>query len=171
VPAAHLLAGEGAGFAIAQGRLGPGRIHHCMRSIGMAERAIEMMCARVEERVAFGRPLADQGVIRQWIAQSRIEVEQLRLLTFKAAWLMDTVGVRGAHTEIQAIKVAAPLTVQGILDRAIQVHGGMGVSQDTPLAAMLAGIRTLRLADGPDEVHLAALGKHEIKRQRERRGG
>ena len=164
-----VLAGEGAGFAIAQGRLGPGRIHHCMRSIGMAERAIELMCERVEARVAFGRPLADQGVIRQWIAQSRIEVEQLRLLTFKAAWLMDTVGVRGAHTEIQAIKVAAPLTVQGILDRAIQAHGGMGVSQDTPLAAMLAGIRTLRLADGPDEVHLAALGKHEIKRQRERR--
>jgi acyl-CoA dehydrogenase len=169
VPAGNLLAAEGAGFAIAQGRLGPGRIHHCMRSIGMAERAIEMMCERVEERVAFGKPLADQGVIRQWIAQSRIEVEQLRLLTFKAAWLMDTVGVRGAHTEIQAIKVAAPLTVQGILDRAIQVHGGMGVSQDTPLAAMLAGVRTLRLADGPDEVHLAALGKYEIKRQRERR--
>ena len=169
VPVANLLAGEGAGFAIAQGRLGPGRIHHCMRSIGMAERAIELMCERVEARVAFGRPLADQGVIRQWIAQSRIEVEQLRLLTFKAAWLMDTVGVRGAHTEIQAIKVAAPLTVQGILDRAIQAQGGMGVSQDTPLAAMLAGIRTLRLADGPDEVHLAALGKHEIKRQRERR--
>jgi acyl-CoA dehydrogenase len=171
VPASNLLAAEGAGFAIAQGRLGPGRIHHCMRSIGMAERAIEMMCERVEGRVAFGRPLADQGVIRQWIAQSRIEVEQLRLLTFKAAWLMDTVGVRGAHTEIQAIKVAAPLTVQTILDRAIQVHGGMGVSQDTPLAAMLAGVRTLRLADGPDEVHLAALGKHEIKKQRERREG
>jgi acyl-CoA dehydrogenase len=169
VPAGNLLAAEGAGFAIAQGRLGPGRIHHCMRTIGMAERAIEMMCERVEERIAFGKPLAEQGVIRQWIAQSRIEVEQLRLLTFKAAWLMDTVGVRGAHTEIQAIKVAAPLTVQSILDRAIQVHGGMGVSQDTPLAAMLAGVRTLRLADGPDEVHLAALGKYEIKRQRERR--
>ena len=169
VPAGNLLAGEGAGFAIAQGRLGPGRIHHCMRTIGMAERAIEMMCERVESRVAFGRPLSEQGVIRQWIAQSRIEVEQLRLLTFKAAWLMDTVGVRGAHTEIQAIKVAAPLTVQAILDRAIQVHGGMGVSQDTPLAAMLAGVRTLRLADGPDEVHLAALGKYEVKRQRERR--
>jgi len=169
VPVANLLAAEGAGFAIAQGRLGPGRIHHCMRVIGMAERAIELMCERVEQRVAFGRPLADQGVIRQWIAQSRIEVEQLRLLTFKAAWLMDTVGVRGAHTEIQAIKVAAPLTVQTILDRAIQAHGGMGVSQDTPLAAMLAGVRTLRLADGPDEVHLSALGKHEIKKQRERR--
>jgi acyl-CoA dehydrogenase len=169
VPVANLLAAEGAGFAIAQGRLGPGRIHHCMRVIGMAERAIELMCERVEQRVAFGRPLADQGVIRQWIAQSRIEVEQLRLLTLKAAWLMDTVGVRGAHTEIQAIKVAAPLTVQTILDRAIQAHGGMGVSQDTPLAAMLAGVRTLRLADGPDEVHLSALGKHEIKKQRERR--
>ena len=169
VPAGNLLAAEGAGFAIAQGRLGPGRIHHCMRSIGMAERAIELMCERVEGRVAFGRPLADQGVIREWIARSRIEVEQLRLLTLKAAWLMDTVGVRGAHTEIQAIKVAAPLTVQTILDRAIQAFGGMGVSQDTPLAAMLAGVRTLRLADGPDEVHLAALGKHEVKRQRERR--
>lgn len=169
VPAGNLLAAEGAGFAIAQGRLGPGRIHHCMRSIGMAERAIELMCERVEGRVAFGRPLADQGVIREWIARSRIEVEQLRLLTLKAAWLMDTVGVRGAHTEIQAIKVAAPMTVQTILDRAIQAFGGMGVSQDTPLAAMLAGVRTLRLADGPDEVHLAALGKHEVKRQRERR--
>ena len=171
VPAGNLLAMEGAGFAIAQGRLGPGRIHHCMRTIGMAERAIELMCARVEERVAFGRPLADQGVIREWIARSRIEVEQLRLLTLKAAWLMDTVGVRGAHTEIQAIKVAAPLTVQGILDRAIQAFGGMGVSQDTPLAAMQAGIRPLRLADGPDEVHLAALGKYEIRKQRERREG
>lgn len=171
VPAANLLAGEGDGFAIAQGRLGPGRIHHCMRSIGMAERAIEMMCERVDGRIAFGRPLADQGVIREWIARSRIEVEQLRLLTLKAAWLMDTVGVRGAHTEIQAIKVAAPITVQTILDRAIQAFGGMGVSQDTPLAAMLAGVRTLRLADGPDEVHLAALGKHEVKKQRERRGG
>ncbi|MBM3687419.1 MAG: acyl-CoA dehydrogenase [Actinobacteria bacterium] len=170
VPAANLLAGEGDGFAIAQGRLGPGRIHHCMRSIGMAERAIELMCERVEGRVAFGRPLADQGVIREWIARSRIEVEQLRLLTLKAAWLMDTVGVRGAHTEIQAIKVAAPITVQTILDRAIQAFGGMGVSQDTPLAAMHAGVRTLRLADGPDEVHLAALGKHEVKKQRERRG-
>lgn len=170
VPAGNLLAGEGDGFAIAQGRLGPGRIHHCMRSIGMAERAIELMCERVESRVAFGRPLADQGVIREWIARSRIEIEQLRLLTLKAAWLMDTVGVRGAHTEIQAIKVAAPLTVQVILDRAIQAFGGMGVSQDTPLAAMLAGIRTLRLADGPDEVHLASLGKHEVKKQRERRG-
>jgi acyl-CoA dehydrogenase len=171
VPAGNLLAVEGAGFAIAQGRLGPGRIHHCMRSIGMAERAIELMCERVDGRVAFGRPLADQGVIREWIARSRIEVEQLRLLTLKAAWLMDTVGVRGAHTEIQAIKVAAPITVQGILDRAIQAHGGMGVSQDTPLAAMQVGIRTLRLADGPDEVHLAALGKYEIKKQRERREG
>ena len=170
VPAANLLVSEGAGFAIAQGRLGPGRIHHCMRSIGMAERAIELMCERVEGRVAFGRPLAEQGVIREWIARSRIEIEQLRLLTLKAAWLMDTVGVRGAHTEIQAIKAAAPMTVQTILDRAVQAFGGMGVSQDTPLAAMLAGIRTLRLADGPDEVHLAALGKHEVKKQRERRG-
>jgi len=170
VPASNLIAGEGDGFFIAQARLGPGRIHHCMRSIGMAERAIELMCERVEGRVTFGRPLADQGVIREWIARSRIEIEQLRLLTLKAAWLMDTVGVRGAHTEIQAIKIAAPLTVQGILDRAMQAFGAMGLSQDTPLAAMFAGIRTLRLADGPDEVHLSALGKHEVKRQRERRG-
>ena len=170
VPASNLIAGEGDGFFIAQARLGPGRIHHCMRSIGMAERAIELMCERVEGRVTFGRPLADQGVIREWIARSRIEIEQLRLLTLKAAWLMDTVGVRGAHTEIQAIKIAAPLTVQGILDRAMQAFGAMGLSQDTPLAGMFAGIRTLRLADGPDEVHLSALGKHEVKRQRERRG-
>ncbi|MGI9196549.1 MAG: acyl-CoA dehydrogenase family protein [Candidatus Nanopelagicales bacterium] len=169
VPASNLIAGEGDGFFIAQARLGPGRIHHCMRTMGIAERAIELMCERVSGRVAFGRPLADQGVIRQWIAQSRIEVEQLRLLVLKAAWLMDTVGVRGAHTEIQAIKIAAPLTVQGILDRAMQAFGAMGLSQDTPLAAMFAGVRTLRLADGPDEVHLAALGKHELKRQAERR--
>jgi acyl-CoA dehydrogenase len=166
VPVSHLIAGEGDGFFIAQARLGPGRIHHCMRVIGIAERAVELMCERVESRVAFGRPLAEQGVIREWIAGSRIEIEQLRLLTFKAAWLMDTVGVRGAHTEIQAIKIAAPVTVQGILDRAIQAFGGMGLSQDTPLAAMFAGVRTLRFADGPDEVHLAALGKHEIKKQR-----
>ncbi|MDP4716034.1 MAG: acyl-CoA dehydrogenase family protein [Candidatus Nanopelagicales bacterium] len=166
VPVSHLIAGEGDGFFIAQARLGPGRIHHCMRVIGIAERALELMCERVESRVAFGRPLAEQGVIREWIARSRIEIEQLRLLTFKAAWLMDTVGVGGAHTEIQAIKIAAPVTVQGILDRAIQAFGGMGLSQDTPLAAMFAGVRTLRFADGPDEVHLAALGKHEIKKQR-----
>lgn len=170
VPASHLIAGEGDGFFIAQARLGPGRIHHCMRVIGIAERALELMCERVETRVAFGRPLSDQGVIREWIARSRIEIEQLRLLTFKAAWLMDTVGVRGAHTEIQAIKIAAPVTVQGILDRAMQAFGGMGLSQDTPLAAMFAGVRTLRLADGPDEVHLAALGKYEIKKQRLARG-
>ncbi len=165
VPAENLIAGEGDGFFIAQARLGPGRIHHCMRAIGIAERAIELMCDRVAERVAFGRPLAEQGVIREWIARSRIEVEQLRLLTFKAAWLMDTVGARGAHTEIQAIKIAAPLTVQGILDRAMQAFGAMGLSQDTPLAAMFAGVRTLRLADGPDEVHLASLGKYELRRR------
>lgn len=165
VPAENLIAGEGDGFFIAQARLGPGRIHHCMRAIGIAERAIELMCDRVAERVAFGRPLAEQGVLREWIARSRIEVEQLRLLTFKAAWLMDTVGARGAHTEIQAIKIAAPLTVQGILDRAMQAFGAMGLSQDTPLAAMFAGVRTLRLADGPDEVHLASLGKYELRRQ------
>lgn len=170
VPAANLIAGEGDGFFIAQARLGPGRIHHCMRTIGIAERAIELMCERVDERVAFGRPLAEQGVVREWIARSRIEVEQLRLLVLKAAWLMDEVGARGAHTEIQAIKIAAPATVQGILDRAMQAFGGMGLSQDTPLAAMFSGVRTLRLADGPDEVHMSALGKHEIRRQREARG-
>jgi acyl-CoA dehydrogenase len=169
VPAANLIAGEGDGFGIAQARLGPGRIHHCMRSIGVAERAIELMCARAEERIAFGRPLSEQGVIRDWIAESRVRLEQLRLLTLKAAWLMDTVGNKGAHTEIQAIKIAAPSTVQWILDKAIQVHGAGGLSQDFPLAAEYAGIRTLRFADGPDEVHKNALAKAELRRQREAR--
>jgi acyl-CoA dehydrogenase len=168
VPASNLIAGEGDGFAIAQARLGPGRIHHCMRSIGVAERAIELMCARADDRVAFGRPLADQGVVRQWIAEARVRVEQLRLLVLKTAWLMDTVGNRGAHTEIQAIKIATPGTVQWILDKAIQVHGGAGLSQDFPLAAAYAGIRTLRFADGPDEVHRNALARSELRRQRER---
>ncbi|RNL62481.1 acyl-CoA dehydrogenase [Nocardioides marmoriginsengisoli] len=170
VPAANLIAGEGDGFAIAQARLGPGRIHHCMRSIGVAERAIELMCARAEERVAFGKPIADQGVVRTWIAESRIKVEQLRLLTLKAAWLMDTVGNKGAHTEIQAIKIAAPKTVQWILDKAMQVHGAGGLSQDFPLANAYASIRTLRLADGPDEVHQDALARAELRRQRDARG-
>ncbi|MEU9859346.1 acyl-CoA dehydrogenase family protein [Streptomyces sp. NPDC047971] len=169
VPAAHLIGGEGDGFGIAQARLGPGRIHHCMRSIGIAERAIELMCARAEERVAFGKPLADQGVIREWIAESRVRVEQLRLLVLKTAWLMDTVGNKGAHTEIQAIKIATPTTVQWILDKAIQVHGAGGLSQDFPLAIMYAGIRTLRFADGPDEVHKSALAKSELRRQEARR--
>lgn len=164
VPAANLIGGEGEGFAIAQARLGPGRIHHCMRSIGIAERAVELMCARASERVAFGRPIAQQGVVRDWIAESRVRIEQLRLLVLKTAWLMDTVGNRGAHAEIQAIKIATPATVQWILDKAIQTHGAGGLSQDFPLAAAYAGIRTLRFADGPDEVHKNALAKAEIAR-------
>jgi acyl-CoA dehydrogenase len=165
VPADNLIGGEGDGFAIAQARLGPGRIHHCMRSIGMAERAIELMCARAAERVAFGKPIADQGVVRDWIAEARVKVEQLRLLTLKAAWLMDTAGNKAAHTEIQAIKIATPQTVEWILDKAIQVHGAGGLSQDFPLAGWFAGIRTLRFADGPDEVHKNALARAELKKQ------
>jgi len=168
VPASNLIAGEGDGFAIAQARLGPGRIHHCMRSIGIAERAIELMCQRAQDRIAFGKPLADQGVVRDWIAESRVRLEQLRLLVLKTAWLMDTVGNKGAHTEIQAIKIATPTTVQWILDKAIQVHGGGGLSQDFPLAEMYAGVRTLRFADGPDEVHKNSLAKAELKRQAQR---
>ncbi|MDT9594106.1 acyl-CoA dehydrogenase family protein [Nocardioides zeae] len=171
VPAANLVGEEGQGFAIAQARLGPGRIHHCMRSIGVAERAIEAMCERAADRVAFGSPLADKGVVRDWIAESRVRLEQLRLLVLKAAWLMDTVGNRGAHTEIQAIKIATPATVQWILDKAIQVHGAAGLSQDLGLAEAYAGIRTLRFADGPDEVHKDALARHELRRQAERRAG
>ncbi|WP_262281906.1 acyl-CoA dehydrogenase family protein [Micromonospora sp. MA102] len=165
VPVENLIGGEGDGFAIAQARLGPGRIHHCMRSIGLAERAVELMCARAEQRVAFGRPLAEQGVVREWIAESRVRIEQLRLLVLKTAWLMDTVGNKGAHTEIQAIKIATPATVQWILDKAIQVYGAAGLSQDFPLARAYAGIRTLRFADGPDEVHRNALARHELRRQ------
>ncbi|MEV0431706.1 acyl-CoA dehydrogenase family protein [Nocardia sp. NPDC050413] len=169
VPATNLIGGEGYGFAIAQARLGPGRIHHCMRAIGVAERAIEAMCTRAEERVAFGKPLSEQGVIRDWIAESRVKLEQLRLLVLKTAWLMDTVGNKGAHTEIQAIKIATPATVQWILDKAIQVHGAAGVSQDFSLAAAYAGNRTLRFADGPDEVHKNALAKNELRKHREGR--
>ncbi len=169
VPVTNLIGEEGAGFAIAQARLGPGRIHHCMRSIGVAERAIELMCARAASRVAFGKPIADQGVVRDWIAESRVRIEQLRLLVLKTAWLMDTVGNKGAHTEIQAIKIATPATVQWILDKAIQVHGAGGLSQDFPLAAAYAGIRTLRFADGPDEVHKNALARAELRRQEARR--
>ncbi|MFE6309212.1 acyl-CoA dehydrogenase family protein [Nocardiopsis sp. NPDC057823] len=164
VPAENLIGGEGEGFAIAQARLGPGRIHHCMRLIGMAERALELTCRRVLERTAFGRPLAAQGVVREWIAESRVEIEQLRLLVLKTAWLMDTVGNKGAHTEIQAIKIATPRTVERILDRAVQAHGAAGVSQDLPLAGWLAGARSLRLADGPDEVHLRSLGRAELRK-------
>jgi acyl-CoA dehydrogenase len=164
VPVSNLIGEEGAGFAIAQARLGPGRIHHCMRSIGVAERAIELMCLRAAGRVAFGKPIAEQGVVRDWIAESRVRLEQLRLLVLKTAWLMDTVGNKGAHAEIQAIKIATPKTVEWILDKAIQVHGAGGLSQDFPLAASFAGIRTLRFADGPDEVHKNALARNEIKR-------
>jgi acyl-CoA dehydrogenase len=170
VPVSNLIGEEGAGFAIAQARLGPGRIHHCMRSIGVAERAIELMCLRAADRVAFGKPIAEQGVVRDWIAESRVRLEQLRLLVLKTAWLMDTVGNKGAHAEIQAIKIATPKTVEWILDKAIQVHGAGGLSQDFPLAASFAGIRTLRFADGPDEVHKNALARNEIKRHVGARG-
>ncbi|WP_440901015.1 acyl-CoA dehydrogenase family protein [Actinosynnema sp.] len=164
VPASNLIGGEGEGFAIAQARLGPGRVHHCMRLIGMAERALELMCRRALERVAFGRPLAEQGVVREWIAESRVRIEQARLLVLKTAWLMDTVGNKGAHTEIQAIKIAVPLMAEWVLDKAIQAHGAAGVSQDHPLAELWASARTLRLADGPDEVHRVSLAKRELKR-------
>jgi acyl-CoA dehydrogenase len=164
VPVTNLLGEEGGGFAMSQARLGPGRIHHCMRAVGVAERALELMCRRVKERVAFGKPLAEQGVIQEWIANSRIEIEQVRLLTLKTAWLMDTVGAKGAAVEISAIKVAAPDVALRVIDRAIQAHGGAGVSQDTPLASMYAHVRTLRLADGPDEVHRMQVAKRELRR-------
>jgi acyl-CoA dehydrogenase len=167
VPVTNLLGDEGGGFAMSQARLGPGRIHHCMRCIGMAERALELMCRRVRSRVAFGKTLAEQGVIQEWIADSRIEIEQARLLTLKAAWLMDTVGNKGARTEISAIKVVAPNVALRVVDRAIQAHGGGGVSGDFPLAAMYAGLRTLRLADGPDEVHRMQVARRELRRYEE----
>jgi acyl-CoA dehydrogenase len=162
VPAANLIAGEGDGFAIAQARLGPGRIHHCMRLIGMAERALEAMCRRATGRVAFGRPIADQGVVQDWIAESRVRIEQARLLVLKTAWLMDTVGNKGAHTEIQAIKIAVPSMAEWVLDKAIQTHGAGGISQDFPLAQAWAGARSLRFADGPDEVHKRSLARREL---------
>jgi acyl-CoA dehydrogenase len=164
VPAKDVLLGEGEGFAISQARLGPGRIHHCMRSIGVAERALEMMCQRARKRVTFGKPLAERSNIQDWIAESRIDIEMVRLLTLRAAHLMDTVGNKAARTDIAAIKVAVPNVVLRIIDRAIQVHGGAGVTNDFPLASMYAHMRTVRIVDGPDEVHKRVIARHELRR-------
>ncbi|WP_026120343.1 acyl-CoA dehydrogenase family protein [Nocardiopsis potens] len=165
VPAENLIAGEGDGFMIAQARLGPGRVHHCMRALGVAERALELMVRRANERVAFGRPLAEQGVVQQQIAESRLAIEQARLLVLKTAWLIDAKGAKEARTEIAAIKVAAPRAAIEVIDRAIQVHGGAGVSDDFPLALMYAHARAMRIFDGPDEVHLRSIARREIKRR------
>ena len=167
VPEKDVLKGEGEGFAIAQARLGPGRIHHCMRTIGVAERALELMCRRADSRVTWGQPVSERSNIQDWIAEARIDIEMIRLLTFKAAHLMDTVGNKAARTEIAAIKVAAPSIALTILDRAIQVHGAGGVTGDFPLAAAYAHVRTLRLADGPDEVHKRAIARQELRRHRD----
>jgi acyl-CoA dehydrogenase len=163
VPTTNLLATEGDGFVISQARLGPGRIHHCMRTIGVAERALELMCQRATERITFGQPVATRSNVQDWIAESRIDLEMIRLLTLKTAWLMDTVGNRHARTEIAAIKVAAPNVALKVIDRAIQVHGGGGVCDDFPLAWMYAHVRSLRLADGPDEVHKMIIARRELK--------
>ena len=168
VPAADVLKGEGEGFAISQARLGPGRIHHCMRAIGMAERALELMCTRAQSRVTFGQPVSERANIQDWIAEARIDIEMVRLLTLKAAWMMDTVGNKEARTEIAAIKVAAPNIALKIIDRAIQVHGGGGVTDDFPLAMAYAHMRTLRLADGPDEVHKRSIARQELRKYRDR---
>ena len=162
VPASNLIGEEGGGFAIAQARLGPGRIHHCMRAIGLAERALDLMCMRAQSRVAFGKPLADQGVVRERIAESRIQIEEARLLTLKTAWMMDTVGKKAAQTEIAAIKVIAARVATDVIDRAIQLFGGAGVTDDWPLAAMYAHARTLHLVDGPDEVHMRQIARREL---------
>jgi acyl-CoA dehydrogenase len=169
VPRTNLLGGEGEGFAIAQARLGPGRIHHCMRALGMAERALELLCARADERFAFGRPLADHDLLRAQVAESRLALDQARLLTLWTAWRMDTAGTKAARIEISAIKVAVMRAALEVVDRAIQAHGGMGVSADTPLARTWAGLRTLRIADGPDEVHLLSVARRELARQRANR--
>src|SRR5918911_4358873 len=167
VPAANLLGEEGEGFRLAQERLGPGRIHHAMRAIGMAERALEMMCRRTAERSTFGRPIIDHGVVQRWISESRVRIEQVRLLVLKTAWLMDTVGNRGARIEVSAIKVAAPDVATWVIDRAIQAHGAAGVSQDHLLAELYAVARILQIADGPDEVHHMAIARRETRRYRE----
>ena len=164
VPREHLLGPQGGGFMMAQARLGPGRIHHCMRSLGMAERALELMCTRAASRTTFGQPIAKHGVVQEWIAESWLAIEQARLLVLKTAWLIDTVGVRSARTEIAAIKVAAPRAASYVLDRAVQVYGAAGVSSDTPLANAWAQLRTLHLADGPDEVHLRSIARDELRR-------
>jgi acyl-CoA dehydrogenase len=167
VPAVNLLGEEGDGFRIAQERLGPGRIHHAMRAIGMAERALEMMCERTASRAAFGRPIIDHGVVQRWISEARVKIEQVRLLVLKTAWLMDTVGNKGARIEVSAIKVAAPEVATWVIDRAIQAHGGAGVSQDNPLPELYAVARILQIADGPDEVHHMAIARRESRRYRE----
>jgi acyl-CoA dehydrogenase len=167
VPASSILGEEGDGFRIAQERLGPGRIHHCMRAIGMAERALELLCARTAGRSTFGRPIIDHGVVQHWIAEARVKIEQVRLLVLKTAWLMDTVGNRGARIEVSAIKVAAPEVATWVIDRAIQAHGGMGVSQDTLLPELYAVARILQIADGPDEVHYMAIARRETRRYRQ----
>ncbi len=166
VPAGNLIGEQGRGFAIAQARLGPGRIHHCMRLVGAAERGLELLCRRVITRTTFGQPLADQGVVQSWIADARTRIEATRLLVLKTAWLIDTVGARAARVEISAIKLAAPQTAVFVLDKAIQAHGAAGLSQDFPLAALAAAARSLRLADGPDEVHRRALARHELAHYR-----
>jgi acyl-CoA dehydrogenase len=167
VPATNLIANEGDGFLISQARLGPGRIHHCMRALGAAERALELMCRRAASRVTFGSPVSERANIQDWIAESRIEIEMARLLTMKAAWLMDTVGNKHARMEISAIKVAAPNVALKVVDRAIQVHGGGGMSDDFPLAMMYAHLRTLRLADGPDEIHKRTIARDELRKHAE----